>query len=120
MAEAKKELVIFDDIKEALGIAKEDTGFDAELSMYISDGLDTLKQLGAVDEQMEYDESMKWSEVISIPSDWTPPPYGMARLFVLLNTKLTFDPPSPSNVSYVKAKIDQLAWRIREEYSYTG
>lgn len=119
MAEAKRELVIFDDIKEALGIAKEDTGFDAELSMYVSDGLDTLKQLGAVDEQMEYDESMTWSDIIKTP-DQTYTPYGMVRLFILLNTKLTFDPPSPSNVSYVKGKIDQLSWRIREEYSYTG
>ena len=119
MAEAKRELVIFDEIKEALGIAKEDTGFDAELSMYISDGLDTLKQLGAVDEQMEYDESMTWSDIIKTP-DETYTPYGMVRLFILLNTKLTFDPPSPSNVSYVKGKIDQLSWRIREEYSYTG
>ena len=119
MAEAKRELVIFDDIKEALGIAKEDTGFDAELSMYISDGIDTLKQLGAVDEQMEYDESMTWSDIIKTP-DETYTPYGMVRLFILLNTKLTFDPPSPSNVSYVKGKIDQLSWRIREEYSYTG
>lgn len=119
MVEPKRYLVIFDDVKEALGIAKEDTGFDAELSMYISDGLDTLKQLGAVDEQMVYDESMKWSDIIKTP-DHTFTPYGMIRLFILLNTKLTFDPPSPSNVSYVKAKIDQLAWRIREEYSYTG
>ena len=119
MAEPKKDLVIFEDIKEALGIVKEDTGFDAELSMYISDGLDILKQLGAVDELMEYDETMKWSEVIKVPN-LTFTPYGMVRLFILLNTKLTFDPPSPSNVSYVKAKIDQLAWRIREEYSYTG
>lgn len=119
MVEAKRDLVIFDDIKEALGIAKEDTGFDAELSMYISEAIDVLKQLGAVNEQMEYDESMKWSDVISIP-EFTHTPYGMVRLFVMLNTKLTFDPPSPSNVSYVKGKIDQLAWRIREEYSYTG
>lgn len=119
MAEAKRDLVIFDDIKEALGIAKEDTGFDTELSMYISEAIDVLKQLGAVNEQMEYDESMKWSDVISIP-EFTHTPYGMVRLFVMLNTKLTFDPPSPSNVSYVKGKIDQLAWRIREEYSYTG
>ena len=119
MAEPKSELVIFDDVKEALGIVKEDTGFDTELSMYISDGIDTLKQLGAVDEYMEYDETMIWSDIISVPES-THTPYGMVRLFVMLNTKITFDPPSPSNVSYVQAKIDQLAWRIREEYSYTG
>lgn len=115
----KRELIVFDDVKEALGIVKEDTGFDSELSMYISDGIDTLKQLGAVSEFLEYDESMKWSDIIKTP-DQTNTPYGMVRLFILLNTKITFDPPSPSNVSYVNAKIDQLAWRIREEYSYTS
>ena len=119
MAEPKSELIIFDDLKDALGIVKEDTGFDSELSMYISEGIDTLKQLGAVDEYMEYDETMKWSDIISVPES-THTPYGMVRLFVMLSTKLTFDPPSPSNVSYVQAKIDQLAWRIREEYSYAG
>lgn len=119
MAEPKSELIIFDDVKEALGIVKEDTGFDSELSMYISDGVDTLKQLGAVNERMEYDETMTWSDIISVPES-THTPYGMVRLFVMLNTKITFDPPSPSNVSYVQAKIDQLAWRIREEYSYAG
>ena len=119
MAEPKKDLVIFEDVKEALGIVKEDTGFDTELSMYISDGIDTLKQLGAVSEFLEYDETMKWSDIIEIPK-FTHPPYGMVRLFILLNTKLTFDPPSPSNVSYVKGKIDQLTWRIREEYDYAG
>lgn len=119
MVVPKRELVIFDDVKEALGIVKEDTGFDSELSMYIASGIDTLKQLGAVDEQMEYDESLKWYDIIKAPEQ-THTPYGMVRLFILLNTKITFDPPSPSNVSYVNAKIDQLAWRIREEYSYTG
>ena len=119
MVEPKSEAVIFDDVKEALGIVKEDTGFDSELSMYISDGVDTLKQLGAVNEHMEYDETMKWSDIISVP-DSTHTPYGMVRLFVMLSTKVTFDPPSPSNVSYVQAKIDQLSWRIREEYSYSG
>ena len=119
MAEPKSEAVIFDDVKEALGIVKEDTGFDSELSMYISDGIDTLKQLGAVNEYMEYDETMTWSDIISVPES-THTPYGMVRLFILLNTKLTFDPPSPSNVSYVKGKIDQLIWRIREEYEYAG
>ena len=119
MAEPKSELVIFDDVKEALGIVKEDTGFDSELSMYISDGIDTLKQLGAVNELMEYDETLKWSDIIKTP-EATFTPYGMVRLFILLNTKLTFDPPSPSNVSYVKGKIDQLIWRIREEYDYAG
>ena len=119
MATPKSELIIFDDVKEALGIVKEDTGFDSELSMYISDGIDTLKQLGAVNEYMEYDETMTWSDIISVPES-THTPYGMVRLFILLNTKLTFDPPSPSNVSYVKGKIDQLIWRIREEYEYAG
>ena len=119
MAEPKSEAVIFDDVKEALGIVKEDTGFDSELSMYISDGIDTLKQLGAVNEYMEYDETMTWSDIISVPGS-THTPYGMVRLFVMLSTKITFDPPSPSNVSYVQAKIDQLAWRIREEYDYAG
>lgn len=119
MAEPKSELIIFDDVKEALGIVKEDTGFDSELSMYISDGIDTLKQLGAVDDLMEYDEAMKWSDIIKVPN-LTSAPYGMVRLFILLSTKLTFDPPSPSNVSYVKGKIDQLTWRIREEYEYAG
>lgn len=119
MAEPKSELIIFEDVKEALGIVKEDTGFDSELSMYISDGIDTLKQLGAVSEFLEYDETMKWSDIIDTP-EFTHTPYGMVRLFVMLSTKITFDPPSPSNVSYVQAKIDQLAWRIREEYSYAG
>ena len=119
MAEPKSELIIFDDLKDALGIVKEDTGFDSELSMYISESMDTLKQLGAVNEYMEYDESMKWSDIISTPES-THTPYGMVRLFVMLSTKITFDPPSPSNVSYVQAKIDQLSWRIREEYSYSG
>lgn len=119
MAVPKSELLIFDDLKDALGIVKEDTGFDSELSMYISESIDTLKQLGAVSKNLEYDESMKWSDIIAIP-EFTHTPYGMVRLFVMLSTKITFDPPSPSNVSYVQAKIDQLAWRIREEYSYTG
>lgn len=65
MAEPKSELIIFDDLKDALGIVEEDTGFDSELSMYISESIDTLKQLGAVNEYMEYDESMKWSDIIS-------------------------------------------------------
>ena len=119
MAEPKSEAVIFEDVKEALGIVKEDNGFDSELSMYISEAIDVLKQLGAVNEQMEYDETMTWSDIIDTP-EFTHTPYGMVRLFVMLSTKITFDPPSPSNVSYVQAKIDQLAWRIREEYSYAG
>lgn len=119
MAVPKKDLIIFDDLKEALGIVKEDTGFDSELSMYISEAIDVLKQIGAVEEHMEYDESMTWADIVAKPN-FTYPPYGMVRLFVLLNTKVTFDPPSPSNVSYVQAKIDQLIWRIREAYSYTS
>lgn len=104
-------------IKKNLGLDPSFTGFDVDITMAINTSLSSLQQIGVFGDKPFFisGEEQLWSQFI---------PEGnleMVKSYILVATKLLFDPPQSSFVlsSYEKQKKD-LEWRIYIECDPTG
>lgn len=108
--------VILNTISEALGVT--DGEFETELKIHISASLDILYQNGLQQPGMPLDVSMDtWNYLLSGNSD-DENAIGTVLViqYVLLRTKIMFDPPPPSSVGYFTAAVDEVLWRVRQIY----
>ena len=108
--------IILNTISEALGVT--DGEFETELSVHISSSLDVLYQNGVQQPSTPLDVSMDtWNYLLSENSD-DENAIGKSLViqYVLLRTKIMFDPPPPSSVGYFTAAVDEVLWRVRQIY----
>lgn len=105
-------------VKKALGVLEEDSSFDPEIIVHINAALATLVQVGAGKPLQVASKGETWDDfklhAYTQKNDET---FEAVKLFVLLRTKLLFDPPPPSNVAYLKEIMDETLWRIREGFA---
>lgn len=90
----------------------EDTSFDNELILNINLALNTLTQIGvgSANGFIITGESEKWSDF------FTDPKIDMIKQYVVLKTRMLFDPPSNSFVhTAFTEQIKELEWRINIE-----
>ena len=101
---------ILQSVKKSLGLAPDYGVFDQDIIMCINSAFSTLAQLGVGPEKGYYIEDEK--------SLWTDFLHNDARLsnvksYVLLRTRLLFDPPSTSfGITAIKDQITELEWRL--------
>jgi hypothetical protein len=95
-------------IKKALNIPSSVTVFDVDLIMHINTSLAKLCQLGVGgDTPFSIDgDSQTWDDFCSEPMS------AMARTYVYLDVRITFDPPTASVLSALEKKKDELEWRL--------
>ena len=99
---------ILQSVKKSLGLAPDYGVFDQDIIMCINSAFSTLAQLGVGPEKGYYIEDEK--------SLWTDFLHNDARLsnvksYVLLRTRLLFDPPSTSfGITAIKDQITELEW----------
>lgn len=99
-------------VKKMLGITEEYTHFDTDITILINASLSTLSQIGVgpSDGLSISDNTSVWSEI----ADGSV--IGLAKQFIFLKVKLTFDPPSSSAVmTAMQNQIDELIWRMDVE-----
>ena len=107
--------------KKALGLDEDYSPFDAEITMHINAALATLNQIGIGPEYGFFitDDSEEW--VTFLGDD---PRYNSAKLFVYLQTRVLFDPPTTSFVlTAMKEQIEQQLFRLnvlREHTEWTS
>lgn len=108
--------IILNTISEALGVI--DGEFETELSIHISSSLDVLYQNGLQQPEMPFDVSIDtWDRLLSGNSeDENAKGKSLVIQYVLLRTKIMFDPPPPSSVGYFTAAVDEALWRVRQIY----
>lgn len=100
-------MTILQDVKQALGVESDDPTFDTDILMHIAASVSTLGQLGTCDMDAEVDKTTEWSAIIPKGR------YGLAKQFVLLSVRLTFDPPNTGFVTNaMKEQRDELASRL--------
>lgn len=104
------------DVRGALGLSTTTSDFDSELLMHINASIGVLNQNGVGREVLITDETTTWEDLQDPARSENNAHFKMAPLFVMLNTKLLFDPPPPSSVQYYQSSIDQLLWRLRVGY----
>ena len=96
---------ILNTISKALGVT--DGEFETELSIHISSSLNVLYQNGVQQPSTPVDVSMDtWDYLLSGNSDDENVIGAVLVIqYVLLRTKIMFDPPPPSSVGYFTAEI---------------
>lgn len=107
---------IFEDVKGALDVHKEDTAFDTELTLLLSSTMSILSQLGVHESaDVRFSKELTWDSYEAYAHDGD---FDMVKTYILLKVRLGFDPPTASTLTYIKEAIKELEWRIKE--SYTG
>jgi len=113
---------ILDSVKEALGLAADETAFDSELVLYINSQLSTLRQLGVGPEAgfMIVGNTETWTDFLGDRE----PKMNDAKTFVIFRVKLIFDPPPTSYaMDAIKEQIQEAGWRLnvtREEMDWVN
>lgn len=101
---------ILKSVKKGLGVPEWDDGFDAELIIFINAALMILRQLGVGPSE---------GVVVTGPEEiWTSIIEGsfeleLVKSYVILRTKMMFDPPSSSFVlDSIKDQLAEYEWRL--------
>ena len=107
---------ILNTISEALGVV--DGEFETELTVHILSSLNILYQNGVQQPSVPLDVSIDtWDHLLSENSeDENVKGKSLVIQYVLLRTKIMFDPPPPSSVGYFTAAVDEALWRVRQVY----
>lgn len=107
---------ILNTISEALGVV--DGEFETELTVHILSSINILYQNGVQQPSVPLDVSIDtWDHLLSENSeDENVKGKSLVIQYVLLRTKIMFDPPPPSSVGYFTAAVDEALWRVRQVY----
>lgn len=106
---------ILSSIRKFLNIGEDDTVFDSELIPHILASIGALSQNGVAKAQM-ITETTVWTDIINPEVLDDPEVMTMVPLYIMLSTKILFDPPPPSNVQYYATRIDETLWRLKIIY----
>ena len=101
---------ILTSIKKLCQVAEADTSFDIDLVIYINSALTKLKELGVgpAEGASITDSTQTWVSLYGEDIDQT-----LIRLFVYLNVRLIFDPPTSSFVlDALKKELKETEWRL--------
>lgn len=97
-------------VKMCCGVPEWDDGFDQELITHINSVLMTVSQIGVGQPRGMFITGMNdtWASLLSGSKD-----YEAIRSYVVLKTRLLFDPPTNSSIleSY-KNQIAEFEWRL--------
>ena len=101
---------ILTSIKKLCQVAEADTSFDTDLIIYINSALTKLKELGVgpVEGVSIADSTQTWVGLYGEDVDQT-----LIRLFVYINVRLIFDPPTSSFVlDALRKELSETEWRL--------
>ena len=115
MVEEPKELSIYEDIKDILGVPDE--SFKESLLVFINGALDVMNQAGAGRPILLTTETT-WNDFQDPEQVEGNKSFNLVRSYVWLRCKTMFDPPAnPSTLSRLKELEDEYIWRIELAYS---
>ena len=107
---------ILETIVSGLGLEVDEPAFNSEITMYINSALLTVYQNGAGTPLVVKDHAQTWDEFKDPAQVEGNKMFEQIKLYVMLKTKIIFDPPPPSTAPYMQSYIDELLWRIRVAY----
>jgi hypothetical protein len=107
---------ILEDVRGAVGLSRDVPDFDTDLLMHINASIGSLNQNGIGNDLVVIDDVSTWGDLQNSAQIEYNNYFKMVPLFIMLSTKLLFDPPPPSSVQYHQTAIDQLLWRLKIAY----
>lgn len=103
---------ILNTIKAMLGIPSTDTAFDTDIIVLINSALTNLLQIGVSSDAsfVVEDDSTKWADLTDNEAV-----LNMAKTYIFLKVRLTFDPPGTSYlINAYEKQIAEIEWRLNE------
>jgi hypothetical protein len=107
---------VLEDVRGAVGLDRTVSDFDTDLLMHINASIGALNQNGVGNELIIMDNTSTWGDLQNPVQVNHNNYFKMVPLFIMLSTKMLFDPPPPSSVQYHQSNIDQLLWRLKIAY----
>ena len=104
---------ILKSIKKMLGIADDQTNFDADLIIHINSVFMTLHQLGVGPSEGYFitDELARWDNFLPEEAN-----LNLVKTYMYLKVKLLFDPPLSSSVlDSMERMANEYEWRLKVE-----
>lgn len=108
MSEAPYIPSILNSVKKSLNIPETVSAFDPDLVMLINTVFAKLNQLGVGPEDTFeiHGADQNWENFYDNAD------LNMVRTYVLLETRLMFDPPTASVLTAMQEKVKELEWRL--------
>lgn len=106
---------VLSDVRNFLNFDSTSNVFDGEIIPHVMAAIGKLSQNGIGKSQVITD-STTWSDVIESDMIVNPEVFSMVPLYIMLSTKIIFDPPPPSAVDYYQSNLEDLLWRLRLTY----
>lgn len=107
---------ILKDIRSALDLGKDDDSYDTNLLMHINSAIGELNQVGVGNNIIVEDDGATWVDLKNPAQVKGNELFKFIPEFILLSTKLIFDPPPPSAVEFYVNNIQKLLWRLKAAY----
>ena len=106
---------VLPDVRGFLNIDRESSVFDGEIIPHIMSAIGKLSQNGVGSPKVITPDTT-WTDVISADMIDDPEVFSMVPLYIMLSTKIIFDPPPPSIIEYYKSSLDEKLWRLKTTY----
>ena len=103
---------VLSSVRGFLNIDKESDVFDGEIIPHIMSAIGKLSQNGVGVSKFINSET-KWSDIINPTMISNDEVFTLIPLYVMLSTKMLFDPPPPSTIPYYQSTLDDNLWRLR-------
>lgn len=107
---------ILRDIRQSVGLSIDMSDFDVDLLLHINAAIGTLNQNGVGKDLIVTDASSTWNDLKDPKQSDGNQYFKIVPLFLMLSTKVLFDPPPPSSVQVYQDQIDQILWRLKIAY----
>lgn len=89
--------------------------FDGEILPHVMVAIGVLSQIGVGRAQVVTDTTT-WQDIINSYVIDDPEVFTMVPLYIMLSTKILFDPPPPSTLEYYQSRMDETIWRLKTIY----
>jgi hypothetical protein len=106
------------DIRESVGLAPTNSDFDKEIIPHINAAIGKLNQNGIGMYLVVTGDEQKWSDLKDPNQVEGNKYFSSIPLFIMVSTKILFDPPPPSSVSYHATNVSESLWRLKIAYEY--
>lgn len=107
---------ILKDVRQAVGLAPDNSDFDTELLQHINASIGKLNQNGVGKYLVVSGEEQKWSDLKNPDQVEGNHYFASVPLFITLSTKIIFDPPPPSSVEHHARNASESLWRLKIAY----
>lgn len=112
----KLENSILKEVRASVGLDEESTDFDTELLMHINSAIGKLNQNGVGMITVVEDETKTWRDLQDPTQVEGNMYFQMIPWFIMVSTKVIFDPPPPSMVDHYSKSIDETLWRLKTAF----